>query len=107
MDKHGKKAWWNVKRSVNFEMLVSGQTVTAEVYTQQLTLVNVAPRRQGVEGPSIEFFHATSCEDCSAEIEKLGREVSPQLPYSPKSVSSVYLLSIDASRIVGERIQQH
>ena len=90
-DIHGKKAmlcvWWSVKGLVHFELLNPGQTVTAELYAQQLTRVDHALRRQGVDTTTTKFPHDNARPHVAwivqQKIDELGCEVLPHPPYSP------------------------
>lgn len=99
-DIHGKKVmlcvWWNSKGLVYFEVLDSGQTVTADLYQGQLDRVNQALRRQGVDTASTKFLHDNArphvAKITSQKIEELGWEVLPHPPYSPDLAPSDYHL---------------
>lgn len=94
-DLHGKKVmfcvWWNSKGLMYFEVLDLGQTVTADLYQDQLDRVDQALHRQGVNTANTKLLHdnahcsmtTTCCENHFAENDELGWEVLPQPPYSP------------------------
>ncbi|CAJ0924654.1 unnamed protein product, partial [Mesorhabditis belari] len=99
-DIHGKKVmlcvWWNSKGLVYFEVLDSGQTVTANLYQGQLDRVDQALRRQGVDMVSTKFLHDNArphvAKIIQQKIEEMGWEVLPHPPYSPDLAPSDYHL---------------
>lgn len=97
---HGKKAmvcvWWNSKGLVYMEVLEHGQTITADLYSQQLSRVDQALRRQGVDPTTTKFLHDNArphvAKIVQQKIEALGWEVLPHPPYSPDMAPSDYHL---------------
>lgn len=97
---HGKKAllcvWWNSKGLVYMEVLEHGQTVTADLYAQQLSRVDQALRRLGVDPATTKFLHDNArphvAKIVQQKIETLGWEVLPHPPYSPDMAPSDYHL---------------
>lgn len=97
---HGKKnllcVWWNTNGLVYFEVLESGQTVNSDLYSQQLTRVGQALRRQNKNATMIKFLHDNARPHVSKvtqqKIEELGWEVLPHPPYSPDLAPSDYHL---------------
>ncbi|CAJ0946665.1 unnamed protein product, partial [Mesorhabditis belari] len=79
--------WWNSKGLVYFEVLDSGQTVTANLYQGQLDRVDQGLRRQGVDTVSTKFLHDNArphvAKITQQKIEEMGWEVLPHPPYSP------------------------
>jgi len=88
--------WWNSKGLVYFEVLDSGQTVTADLYQGQLDRVEQALRRRGVDTVSTKFLHDNArphvAKITSQKIEELGWELLPHPPYSPDLAPSDYHL---------------
>ncbi|CAJ0931347.1 unnamed protein product, partial [Mesorhabditis belari] len=88
--------WWNSKGLVYFEVLDSGQTVTANLYQGQLDRVDQALRRQGVDTASTKFLHDNArphvAKITQQKIEEMGWEVLPHPPYSPDLAPSDYHL---------------
>ncbi|EYC12537.1 hypothetical protein Y032_0047g1535 [Ancylostoma ceylanicum] len=99
-DIHGKKVmlcvWWNMKGLLYMEVLNSDQTVTADLYAQQLGRVDQALRRQGVEPTEVKFLHDNArphvAKITQQKIEELGWELLPHPPYSPDLAPSDYHL---------------
>lgn len=97
---HGKKVmlciWWNSKGLVYFEVLDSGQRVTADLYKAQLSRVDQALRRQGNNTATTKFLHDNArphtAKITQQKIEELGWEVLPHPPYSPDLAPSDYHL---------------
>ena len=88
--------WWNTKGLVHFELLNPGQTVTAELYSQQLSRVDQALRRKGVNTATTKFLNDNArphiAKMTQQKIEELGWEVLPHPPYSPDMAPSDYHL---------------
>lgn len=99
-DAHGKKVllcvWWNSRGLVHFELLDPGQTVTADLYIQQLSHVDQALRRQGVDTTTTKLLHDNArphtAKITQQKIEEFGWEVLPYAPYSPDLAPSDYHL---------------
>lgn len=99
-DSHGNKVllcvWWNTRGLVYFELLTPTQTVTADLYTQQLSHVDLALRRQGIETTTTKLLHDNArphtAKITQQKIEELGWEVLPHAPYSPDLAPSDYHL---------------
>ncbi|CAJ0962504.1 unnamed protein product, partial [Mesorhabditis belari] len=108
--------WWKSKGLVYFEVLDSGQTVTANLYQGQLDRVDQALRRQGVDTASTKFLHDNArphvAKITQQKIEEMGWEVLPHPPYSPDLAPSDYHLlrsmhHINASMRLGrEKVQE-
>jgi hypothetical protein len=88
--------WWNSKGLVYFEMLDPGQTVTADFYKDQLSRVDQALHRQGVNTASTKFLYDNARPNVAKisqqKIKELGWEVLPHPPYSPDLAPSDYHL---------------
>ncbi|XP_065653049.1 histone-lysine N-methyltransferase SETMAR-like [Hydra vulgaris] len=81
--------WWNISGIVHYELLPSGQTITAEIYSAQLD--KVLANRKGV------VFHQDNARPYTAKItrETLARlqwEIRPHPPYSLDLAPSDYHL---------------
>lgn len=95
---HGKKVilclWWNSRGVVHIEVLKPGQIVKTEVYSEQLTQVQDAFRRQEVVTLSINLLHDNArpriAEVDQQESNKPGWTVLPHPPYSPDIAPSDY-----------------
>ncbi|PIO76326.1 hypothetical protein TELCIR_01613 [Teladorsagia circumcincta] len=78
------------------DVLDVGQTVIAEVYAQQLTRVDQALRRQGVNPANVRLLHGNARSHVAnitqQKIEELGWQVLPYAPYSPDLAPSDYHL---------------
>ena len=99
--------WWNSKGLVYLEVLDSGQTVTADIYKDQLNRVDQALRRQDVETTSTKFLHDNARPHVAKitleKIEELGWEVLPHPPYSPDLAPSDYHLFRSMQHSLAER----
>ena len=95
---HGKKAllcvWWNTKGLVHFEVLDYGQTVTADLYSNQLDRVDQALKRQGLDTSKTKLIHDNArphiAKLTEKKIDELGWELLPHPPYSPDLAPSNY-----------------
>uniref|UniRef100_A0A7I5EEK2 HTH_48 domain-containing protein n=1 Tax=Haemonchus contortus TaxID=6289 RepID=A0A7I5EEK2_HAECO len=89
------------------EVLDSGQTVTADIYKDQLSRVDQALRRQGVETTSTKFLHDNArphvAKTTLEKIDELGWEVLPHPPYSPDLAPSDYHLFRSMQHSLAER----
>ncbi|XGW07620.1 hypothetical protein V3C99_010631 [Haemonchus contortus] len=89
------------------EVLDSGQTVTADIYKDQLSRVDQALRRQGVETTSTKFLHDNARQHVAKttleKIEELGWEVLSHPPYSPDLAPSDYHLFRSMLHSLAER----
>lgn len=100
---HGKKnmlsIWWNRKGIVHFEMLPHGETITADLYCEQLTRLSseirnkcpILANRKGV------ILHHDNARPHVAiktlrKVHELGWEVLNHPPYSPDIAPSDYYL---------------
>lgn len=115
-DIHGKKAmlciWWNFKGLVYMDILEAGQTVTADIYKEQLTKVDLALRRQGVDTSSTKFLHDNarphSAKITQQKIDELGWEVLPHAPYSPDlAPSDFHLFRSMQHALDGQHFKSH
>ena len=87
---HGKKAmlcvWWNSKGFVYMEVLEPGQIVTADLYAQQLSRVDQALRRLGVDPATTKFLHDNArshvAKTVQQKIEKPSNKNSPDMASS-------------------------
>ena len=81
---------------MHFELLNPGQTVTAELYSQQLSRVDQALRRKGVNTSTTNFLNHNTrphiAKMTQQKIEELGWEVPLYPPYNPDLVLSDYNL---------------
>ncbi|WKX88368.1 hypothetical protein Q1695_008200 [Nippostrongylus brasiliensis] len=79
-----------------FELLKDGQTVDADIYCQQLSRVDLALRRQGVNTSRIKFLQDNASSHTAKvsqkKIEELGWKLLPHPPYSPDLAPSDYHL---------------
>lgn len=99
-DIHGKKnmlcVWWNSKGLVYFEVLDAGRTVNSELYAEQLSRVDKALCRQGVDTSKTKFLNDNArphiAKITQQKIEELGWTVLPHPPYSPDLAPSDYHL---------------
>lgn len=99
-DPHGAKVmlcvWWSSKGLVYFEVLESGLTVTADLYQAQLSRVDEALRRQGVDTAKTKFLQDNArphtAKITQQKIEELGWKLLPHPPYSPDIAPSDYHL---------------
>lgn len=99
-DIHGKKVllsiWWNVKGVVHYELLKPTQTITSDLYSQQLDRVDDALRRQGVDTSKTRLLHDNArphiAKMTQKKLEELGWSVLPHPPYSPDIAPSDYHL---------------
>ena len=84
------------KGLVYFEVLEPGQTVTAELYAQQLSRVDQALQRQGVDTSKTKFLQDNArphiAKITQHKIEELGWELLPYPLYSPDLAPSDYHL---------------
>ncbi|KAK6750447.1 hypothetical protein RB195_002430 [Necator americanus] len=110
-DIHGRKVmlfvWWNSKGLVYFEVLDSGQTVTADIYKDQQNRVDQALRRPAVEATSTKFLYDNARPQVAKitleKIEELGWEVLPHPPYSPDLAPSEHHLFRSMQHSLAER----
>lgn len=99
-DIHGKKnllcIWWNSQGLVYFEVLEKGQTVTADLYSQQLGRVDQALSTQGSNTKVVRLLHDNArphiAKVTQKKIEELKWQVLPHPPYSPDIAPSDYYL---------------
>ncbi|XP_043498446.1 histone-lysine N-methyltransferase SETMAR-like [Polistes fuscatus] len=100
---HPKKAllcvWWSIRGIVHFELLKPGQTVTADLYSEQLQRVNQSliekwPAIVNRKGVILQNDNARPhCARRTLEkINELGWEVLPHPPYSPDVAPSDFHL---------------
>lgn len=100
---HPKKVllcvWWNSTGIVHFEILEQGQTVTADLYCQQLERLNQAlivkhPALVNRKGVILQHDNARphSAKQTQQKIRDLGWELLPHPPYSPDISPSDYCL---------------
>jgi histone-lysine N-methyltransferase SETMAR len=100
-DLHPRKTmmsvWWDVEGVVHYELLPRNQTITADLYCQQLRRLNAAiqqkrPNRQG--GVILQHDNARphTANLTQAALEELHWEVLPHPPYSPDLAPSDYHL---------------
>lgn len=79
-----------------FELLNRGETITAERYCQQLSCVDHALRRQGVNTAKTKLLHDNArphvAKLTQLKLEELGWEVLPHPPYSPDLAPTDYHL---------------
>lgn len=82
--------WWDSKGLMYFEVLNSGETVTADFYKKKLTHVNQALRHQGVNSATIKFlqFYAQPnvAKITQQKIEELGGK-----PYLTCRIARIFL----------------
>ena len=113
---HGKKAllcvWWNTKGLVHFEVLDYGQTVTADLYSNQLDRVDQALKRQGLDTSKTKLIHDNArphiAKLTEKKIDELGWELLPHPPYSPDLAPSNYHMfrSMQHS-LAGKKFENH
>ena len=91
--------WWTTAGIVHYELLPSGQTITAEIYSAQLDRVSVAlhQKQAGLANRKGVVFHQDNARPHTAKItwETLARlqwEILPHAPYSPDLALSDYHL---------------
>ncbi|XP_043496419.1 histone-lysine N-methyltransferase SETMAR-like [Polistes fuscatus] len=100
---HPKKAllcvWWSIRGIVHFELLKPGQTVTADLYSEQLQRVNQSLIEKWpaiVNRKGVILQHDNARPHCARrtleKINELGWEVLPHPPYSPDVAPSDFHL---------------
>lgn len=88
---HPKKVlfclWWDTEGPVHWEILPQGQTITAEVYCQQLDRVAEALAQKRPHRQQHLFLHDNARPHTArltqGKLAQLGWEVLPHPPYSP------------------------
>jgi histone-lysine N-methyltransferase SETMAR len=102
-DMHPKKImlciWWDMKGVIYFELLDINQTITANVYSQQLQRLNevLSQKRLALANQkAVILLHDNSrphvAQLTQQKIEQLGWEVLPHPPWSPDLAPSDYHL---------------
>jgi [histone H3]-lysine36 N-dimethyltransferase SETMAR len=102
-DLHQKKimlsVWWSTQGIVHFELLPAGLTITANVYTEQLTRVqNALIQKQTalVSRKGVLLLHDNARPHVAAVVQEkimeLDWELLPHPPYSPDIAPSDYYL---------------
>lgn len=100
---HPKKVllsvWWDSLGIIHYELMPPGQTITGEVYRQQLTRLNEAlsqKRPALVNRKGVILLHDNarphSAKDTQEHLKQMGWEVLPHPPYSPDLAPSDYHL---------------
>jgi histone-lysine N-methyltransferase SETMAR len=100
---HPKKAllcvWWDYRGIIHFELLEMGQTITADIYCQQLDRLRdaLAEKRPALLNRNKLILHQDNARPHTAKltqqkIRALGWEVLPHPPYSPDIAPSDYHL---------------
>jgi histone-lysine N-methyltransferase SETMAR len=98
---HPKKVmlcvWWDIKGVVHYEVLEPNQTITAELYCEQLdclnqVLVSKRPALVNRKGVTLQHDNARphTVSLTQQKIRELGWEVLPHPPYSPDIAPSDY-----------------
>ena len=91
--------WWDCQGVIHWELLNNGQTVTAEVYIQQLTRVQeqlIKKRPALINFKRVTFLHDNArphtAKITQEFLDKLGWDVLSHPPYSPDIAPSDYHL---------------
>lgn len=95
---HPKKVlfclWWDTEGPVHWELLPQGQTITAEVYCEQLDRVADALAEKRPHRHHQIYLHDNArphtAQLTQQKLEELGWEVLPHPPYSPDLAPSDY-----------------
>jgi histone-lysine N-methyltransferase SETMAR len=89
--------WWDIVGIIHFELLEPGQTITADLYCQQLdrlqqALIEKRPALVNRRGVILQHDNARphSAKITQQKIRDLGWEVLPHPPYSPDIAPSDY-----------------
>lgn len=106
--------WWTTAGIVHFELLPSGQTITAEIYSAQLNRVSVAlsQKQPALANRKGVVFHQDNARPHTARItqETLARlqwELLPHPPYSPDLAPSDYHLFLALDNHMRNRVFQN
>jgi len=102
-DLHPKKVllcvWWDIMGMLYFELLENNQTITAEIYSQQLqrlreALLNKRPAMVNRKGVILLHDNARPhvAKMTQKKIQEFGWEVLPHPPYSPDIAPTDYHL---------------
>jgi len=113
-DLHPKKVllcvWWDSIGIIHFELLKYGQTITAEVYCEQLdrlhkSLTLKRPALLNRKGVILQQDNARphSAKKTTEKIRKLGWEILPHPPYSPDIAPSDYHLFRSLEHYLGNK----
>ncbi|XP_065664771.1 histone-lysine N-methyltransferase SETMAR-like [Hydra vulgaris] len=111
---HQKKVllcvWWTTAGIVHYELLPSGQNITAEIYSAQLDRVSVAlhQKQAALANRKGVVFYQDYARSHTAKItrETLARlqlEILPHPPYSPELVPSDYNLFLALDNLIRNR----
>ena len=90
--------WWTGRQVVHYELLPMGQTVTGDLYSQQLERVQQALHQKEpalVNRKGVLFLHDNARPHVASgpnTIQQLGWETLCHLPYSPNLAPSDYHL---------------
>ena len=111
---HPKKAllcvWWDHIGIIHFEMLEMGQTITADIYCQQLERLHEAliVKRPAVVNRRGVILHQDNARPHTAKVSQnkirgLGWDLLPHPPYSPDMAPSDYHLFRSLQHFLAEK----
>lgn len=100
VDPHGRKVllccWWDHQGMLYYELLTSGETVTANVYADQLRKLATAVREKRRRRSEVHLLHDNARPHVASatrqQLEELGWATVPHPPYSPDLAPSDYHL---------------
>ena len=104
--------WWDMHGIIHFELLGMNQTITAEVYCQQLQRLKTAleQKRPALINRKGVLFHQDNARPhtarmTSSKLEEFGWEKMPHPPYSPDIAPSDYhLFRSLQNHLVGKKL---
>jgi [histone H3]-lysine36 N-dimethyltransferase SETMAR len=99
--------WWDYRGIIRFELREQGQTITGDVYTQQLNDLNqdLIQKRPALVNRKQVFFLDDNAKPhrskiVQMKIKELGWEALPHPPYSPDIAPSDYHLFLSMKSLL-------
>ena len=89
--------WWNTRGLVYFELLKSGQTITADIYSKQLARVRECLQCEEAEMSTIRLLHDNAREGRAETHRRIWMERSSS-PAAPKHATSPVRAEVQISR---------